>query len=92
MITFALWRKFEALQLLAEKGCHLFLWSTCGTNYCRKIAALHKLESLIEGCCAKPDVIIDDMPSTVLNPFHFDVHRDGGWIDTAQTILTKHVD
>ncbi|HEX7858794.1 MAG TPA: hypothetical protein VF773_00550 [Verrucomicrobiae bacterium] len=82
----------ENLELLIERGCHIFLWSTCGTEYCRKIAELHKLTHLIEGYSAKPDIIIDDMPGTVLNPFHFDVQRDGGWPEMTKTILKKHVD
>ena len=45
-----------------------------------------------EGCCAKPDIIIDDMPSTVLNPFHFDINKDGGWESTVDKLLSKHVD
>ena len=56
------------------------------------IVRLHKLETLIEGCCPKPDIIIDDMPSTVINPIHFDVNRDGGWKNTVAEILKKHVD
>ena len=30
----------EALQRLRDQGCHLFLWSSCGPDYCRKIAQL----------------------------------------------------
>lgn len=82
----------EGLNLLVQRGCHLYLWSTGGAEYCRKIMALHKLQDLIEGCCAKPDIIIDDMPSTAVNPFHFDVNRDGGWIETTRAIVQKHVD
>ena len=82
----------ESLALLVERGCHVFLWSTCGAEYCRKIADLHHLVHLIEGVCAKPDIIIDDMPATVLNPFHYDVQRDGGWSNMTRTILKKHVD
>ena len=54
----------EGLQRLHDRGCHLFLWSTAGADYCRKIANLHKLEHLFEGFTAKPDIIIDDMPAT----------------------------
>lgn len=82
----------EGLASLHERGCHIYLWSTGGADYCRKIAALYKLEGFIEGCCPKPDVIIDDMPSSVLNPFHFDVNRDGGWATTVADLLRKHVD
>jgi hypothetical protein len=32
------------------------------------------------------------MPSTVLNPFHFDINHDGGWAETVNKLLTRHVD
>ena len=82
----------SGLALLLEKGCHLYLWSTCGVDYCRNTAKAHKLEEFFEGYAAKPDIIVDDMPFTVLNPFHFDVNRDGRWERTAQEILRKHID
>jgi phosphoglycolate phosphatase-like HAD superfamily hydrolase len=82
----------EALQLLKDKGCHLYLWSTCGQEYCQKIAKLNHLESLFEGYAGKPDIIIDDMPSTVLNPFHFDVQCEASWIAMAKKIIDKHLD
>lgn len=82
----------EGLESLVAKGCHVYLWSTGGAEYCQKIARLHKLETLIEGCCPKPDIIIDDMPSTALNPFHFDVNRNGGWKNTVEELLRRHVD
>ena len=28
----------EALETLKRAGCHLFLWSTVGADYCRKVA------------------------------------------------------
>ena len=80
------------LESLVAKGCHVYLWSTGGAEYCQKIVRLHQLQALVEGCCPKPDIIIDDMPSTALNPFHFDVHRDGGWQKTVEQLLKKHVD
>ncbi len=82
----------EAMAKLCERGCHLYLWSTGGAEYCQKVARFHKLEPYIEGCCPKPDIIIDDMPSTVLNPFHFDINHDGGWAETVNKLLTRHVD
>jgi phosphoglycolate phosphatase-like HAD superfamily hydrolase len=54
----------EGLQQLKDAGCHLFLWSTCGAEYCRKVAQLHGLTAFFEGFSAKPDIVIDDMPST----------------------------
>jgi phosphoglycolate phosphatase-like HAD superfamily hydrolase len=52
----------EGLRRLRDEGCHLFLWSSCGADYCRKIAQLHGLAELFEGFTAKPDIVIDDMP------------------------------
>jgi ribonucleotide monophosphatase NagD (HAD superfamily) len=82
----------EALSKLKDKGCHLFLWSTNGRNYARKTAALHGLTDLFEGYAAKPDIIIDDMPGTVLNPFAFDVRDEPSWTALADKIICKHVD
>jgi len=82
----------EALTKLRDKGCHLFLWSTNGTDYARKIAALYGLTDLIEGFAAKPDIIIDDMPGTALNPFVFDVNGEASWSALAEKIIRKHID
>ena len=81
----------EALQLLRDAGCHLFLWSTVGREYCRKIAALHRLTDFFEGFTAKPDIIIDDMPSTCIAPFIYDVQKEP-WPALAQQIIHKHID
>ncbi len=48
----------EGLARLKEEGCHLFLWSSCGVDYYRKIANLHGLTELFDGFCAKPDIVI----------------------------------
>ena len=45
-------------------------------NYARKIASLYHLIEMFEGFSAKPDILIDDMPGTVLNPFVFDVNTE----------------
>jgi len=82
----------EALTKLKDKGCHLFLWSTNGAEYAQKIARLHKLTDLFEGFSAKPDIIIDDMPGTVLNPFVFDVNAEESWPSLADRIIRKHID
>ena len=82
----------EALAKLRDKGCHLFLWSTNGGDYARKIADLYHLTELFEGFVSKPDIIIDDMPGTVLNPFVFDVNAESSWPDLAEKIIRKHVD
>jgi ribonucleotide monophosphatase NagD (HAD superfamily) len=82
----------EALTKLKDKGCHLFLWSTNGTDYAQKVARLHGLTDLFEGFAAKPDIIIDDMPGTVLNPIAFDVRDESSWSALADKIIRKHVD
>jgi phosphoglycolate phosphatase-like HAD superfamily hydrolase len=82
----------EALTRLKDKGCHLFLWSTNGADYAKKVADLHRLTGLFEGFAAKPDIIIDDMPGTVLNPFVFDVNAEASWPALADRIIRKHID
>lgn len=82
----------EALQRLRDEGCHLFLWSTCGADYCRNVAALHGLTDLFEGFTAKPDVVIDDMPSTCVTQFVYDVRQEQSWPAHAERIIDKHVD
>jgi len=82
----------EALAKLRGKGCHLFLWSTNGTEHAQKVARLHGLAELFEGFSAKPDIIIDDMPGTVLNPFVFDVNAETSWPALADRIIRKHID
>lgn len=82
----------EALVKLREKGCHLFLWSTNGAEYATKVAQINGLSDLFEGYAAKPDIIIDDMPGTALNPFVFDVNAEESWPALAEKILRKHVD
>lgn len=82
----------KALTRLRNKGCHLFLWSTNGADYAKKIAGLHGLTDLFESFTAKPDIIIDDMPATALNPFVFDVNAEASWPSLAETIIRKHID
>ena len=82
----------EALATLRDKGCHLFLWSTNGADYARKIAVLHDLSEMFEGFVAKPDIIIDDMPGTALNPFVFGINGEASWPALAEKIIHKHID
>jgi phosphoglycolate phosphatase-like HAD superfamily hydrolase len=82
----------EGLAKLKDKGCHLFLWSTNGTEYAQRIAKLHGLTDLFEGFYAKPDIIIDDMPGTALSPFVFDVNGETSWPTLADKIIRKHID
>jgi hypothetical protein len=82
----------EALQRLCEEGCHLFLWSTAGADYCRKVAQLHGLTKLFEGFTAKPDIVIDDMPGTCVTEFVYDVRQEESWPALAERIIEKHID
>ena len=82
----------EALQRLRDEGCHLFLWSTVGADYCRKVAHLHGMSDFFEGFTAKPDIIIDDMPSTCVIQFVYDVRQEQSWPALAERIIEKHVD
>jgi phosphoglycolate phosphatase-like HAD superfamily hydrolase len=82
----------EALQRFHDEGCHLFLWSSVGVEYCRKIAALHKLTDFFEGYASKPDIIIDDMPGTTRAPFAYNVQEEKSWPDLAERIIGKHID
>jgi phosphoglycolate phosphatase-like HAD superfamily hydrolase len=82
----------EALTKLKDRGCHLFLWSTNGADYARATAQRLGLSDLFEGFAAKPDIIIDDMPGTVLNPFVFDVNSEASWPALAERIIHTHVD
>ena len=82
----------DALQRLRDESCHLFLWSTGGADYCRKIAHLYGMTEFFEGFTAKPDIIIDDMPSTCVTPFVYDVRQEQSWSALAERIIDKHVD
>ncbi|HWQ91062.1 MAG TPA: hydrolase [Clostridia bacterium] len=82
----------EGLNRLKEKGCHLFLWSSCGAEYCRKVAAFHGLTDMFEGFTAKPDILIDDMPSTCVSPFVYNVQQENSWSELAERLIEKHID
>jgi hypothetical protein len=82
----------DALQRLRDEGCHLFLWSTGGAEYCRKVARLYEMSDFFEGFTAKPDIIIDDMPSTCFTEFVYDVRQAPSWGSLADHIIEKHVD
>jgi len=82
----------EALLALKNAGCHLFLWSTVGADYCRKVADLHHLTELFEGFTAKPDIVVDDMPGTCVTPFVSNVQQEASRPELARRIIEKHVD
>ena len=81
-----------ALQRFRDEGCHLFLWSSVGVEYCRKNAAIHQLTDLFEGFASKPDIIIDDMPGTAQAPFVYNVQEEASWPAMAERIIEKHID
>jgi phosphoglycolate phosphatase-like HAD superfamily hydrolase len=82
----------EALHLLQEKGCHLFLWSSAGAQYARTVAERHGLTELFEGFTAKPDIVIDDMPSTANAPFVYSVQGEVSWQQVVGQIIKRHID
>lgn len=83
---------WAGLLTLAEAGCRLYLWSTNGADYCREIAERHEIAPLFQGFLPKPDVYIDDMPSTFLNSLLFDIAAEGGdWQALADRIVREHV-
>src|SRR4030095_4913877 len=82
----------EALQRLRDEGCHLFLWSTGGADYCRKVAHLYGMSDFFQGFAAKPDIIIDDMPATCVTQFVYDVRQEQSWGALAERIIDKHTD
>jgi hypothetical protein len=49
------------------------------------------IDELIEGIVPKPDIIIDDMPGTCLNPFVFDVNQEESWEKLAKKLLDHYV-
>jgi ribonucleotide monophosphatase NagD (HAD superfamily) len=81
----------DSLQVLKEKGCHLYLWSTAGGDYARSVAERHQLAALFEGYAPKPDIVIDDMPATVLNVFVFNPNEEESWESMANKIVAKHL-
>ena len=56
----------EALTKLREVPCELTLWSACGAEYAKSVAARHKLEKFFEGFAGKPDLAIDDTPESLV--------------------------
>jgi phosphoglycolate phosphatase-like HAD superfamily hydrolase len=82
----------DALRKLHASGSHLFLWSSVGADYARRVAGLHGLSDLFDGFSAKPDIVIDDMPSTARAAFEYNVHEEASWPALADKIVRKHID
>jgi phosphoglycolate phosphatase-like HAD superfamily hydrolase len=81
-----------ALQRLRDEGCHLFLWSAGGADYCRKVAHHHGLTEFFEGFTAKPDIIIDDLPSSCAAQFVYDVRQEQSWDSLVERIIAMRTD
>lgn len=56
----------EALTKLREVPCELTLWSACGAEYAKSVAARHNLGKFFEGFAGKPDLAIDDTPESLV--------------------------
>ena len=50
------------------------------------------MTGFFEGFVAKPDILIDDMPSTCIPPFMYKVQDQASWPALAATIISKHID
>lgn len=81
----------EAIRILYDGGCHLFLWSTGGAEYCRNTAERARIADLFEAFLPKPDIYIDDMPSTIFKSLLFNVHDEGDWLALAERIVRENV-
>ena len=55
----------EALEKLRKAPCELTLWSAAGAEYAKAVAARHKVEFFFQGFAGKPDIAIDDDPSSL---------------------------
>ena len=80
-----------AIWALYDAGCHLFLWSTGGGEYCRRVAEHFGIAELFEAFLPKPDIYIDDMPATIFNGLVFDVQEGGAWLPLVEKIIREHV-
>ena len=55
----------EALTKFRKAPCELTLWSAAGAEYAKPVARRHKLEQFFQGFAGKPDIAIDDDPSSL---------------------------
>jgi hypothetical protein len=56
------------------------------------VAKLHGLTEFFEGFTAKPDIVVDDMPSTCTSPFVYRVQQETSWTKLAERIIERHID
>lgn len=81
----------EAMRILHDAGCHLYLWSTGGREYCETIARRLMIADLFEAFLPKPDLFIDDMPSTIFGGPLFSLADGEAWTDLARRIARDYV-
>lgn len=81
----------EAMRTLHDAGCHLFLWSTGGRDYCEAVARRLDIHGLFDAFLPKPDLFIDDMPGTIFGGPLFTVAEGEPWPDLARRIADEHV-
>lgn len=77
---------------LSEEDTRLYLWSTAGKEYCENVAKRLDIYNLFEGFGAKPDIIIDDMPATCLEPFVFNPNDSDSLAELTDDLIKKHID
>lgn len=82
----------EGLKALKDAGCKLYLWSAGGENYARAVAAKHNLTNFFDGIIAKPDIVIDDMPSSTVSPYVYRVRNEYSWELLVERIIRRHID
>ena len=55
----------ETLEKLRKAPCELTLWSAAGAGYAKAVAARLNMERFFQGIAGKPDIAIDDDPSSL---------------------------
>ena len=55
----------DALEKLRNAPCELTLWSAAGAEYAKAVARRLNIERFFEGFAGKPDIAIDDDPSSL---------------------------
>ena len=76
---------------LREAGCRLFLWSTGGAEYCRQVAERYEMTPLFDVFVPKPDLYIDDMPSTFMKSVVVGMEEAEDWQAVADRVVRDYV-
>ena len=69
----------------------LYLWSGAGGAYAREMAEKHKLAGFFNAFLGKPDVVIDDRPSSIFPRKAVVWQGDAQWQTLFQTIFSAKV-